>query len=421
MSTNEQFAKACDSLEGGNGDRFWVIYKHDRERSPCINAKQDDIFGRVVHDTTYTICDEEMDIAGWRQYGKSIKISYAIRTLFLVTSGLEDNSSISPAGAQCLQAFLEEVKENKSIVSIKISYDILSTALAMELRRFFENNLKLRDVMIMYRGNSTVTPAQSAYLSTALRDVSLKKLYIRCFSAVFTNNGAIEQILSACGKVYYLQILGLKQNFQVTALAEYLRTGTLEEFHLGETGNYTSNFDVQMAERELLASLTQNSSIKSLLVNTLFRGDEASELFKNVLCDTTSLANVCQSNHTIEAIYNRRNIRISHVCKEYLELNKISNKTKVVQSKLMKYYFSRHVDLSSPNQSNNPMRSIANMPLCLLTEILGIDVPEKQSAVFNILKCIPELCDVSSRDEVHAERSSNSKRSSRSKRQKVTM
>ena len=98
-----------------------------------------------------------------------------------------------------------------------------------------------------------------------------------------------------------------------------------------------------------------------------------------------------------------------------------SNKRKVIQRKLMKYYFSRHVDLSSQDQSTNPIRSIANMPLGLLTEILGLKVKGKHSVMFNILKCIPELCDVSSRRLFQSEGSCDADCGSDKKRQKVDM
>ena len=296
-------------------------------------------------------------------------------------------------------------------------------ASALDLSFFFENNEKLIDVEILYRNNN-VTPEQSAQLSTALSNVSLKRLFIRCFSIGITIDRSFEQILSACQKVNYLKVQGLKENLKFTALAELLRAGTMEKIYLIKGRDNAPNLDIQMAERELLESLNQNSRLRSFKVMGLFRGEGAGESIKNVLCNTTSIVSVCQSNHTLETIvvvdYAKNEIKLDDI-EEYLKLNKSSNKRKVVQCKLMKYYFSRHVVLSSPDQSNNPMRSIANMPLGLLSEILGIDIPEKQSAVFNIIKCIPELCDVSSRYDVHAERSSNSENSSRNERQKVTL
>ena len=85
----------------------------------------------------------------------------------------------------------------------------------------------------------------------------------------------------------------------------------------------------------------------------------------------------------------------------------------MIQRKLMKYYFTLRVDLSSPVQSTNT--------LGIWTEILGIDVPEKQSALFNILKCIPELCDVSSRSLVQSVGSYGEDGGSDKKRQKVAV
>ena len=54
----------------------------------------------------------------------------------------------------------------------------------------------------------------------------------------------------------------------------------------------------------------------------------------------------------------------------------------------MQFYFSGHFDMSS----------ITNMSLSVVAHIMGIDVEDKQSAIFNILKSIPELCSASSSD-----------------------
>ena len=54
----------------------------------------------------------------------------------------------------------------------------------------------------------------------------------------------------------------------------------------------------------------------------------------------------------------------------------------------MQFYFSGDFDTSS----------ITNMPLSVVAHIMGIDVEDKQSAIFNILKSIPELCSASSSD-----------------------
>ena len=60
----------------------------------------------------------------------------------------------------------------------------------------------------------------------------------------------------------------------------------------------------------------------------------------------------------------------------------------------MQFYFSGHFDMSS----------ITNMSLSVVAHIMGIDVEDKQSAIFNILKSIPELlCSASSRDGVQSQ------------------
>ena len=119
---------------------------------------------------------------------------------------------------------------------------------------------------------------------------------------------------------------------------------------------YPRNIDKEKAKDEQLESLTQNTSLKRLVVHRLFRGEGAGVSIKNVLCNTTSIASVCHSNHTLVDICDfPRDNDTTFDCKEYLVLNQISNKRKVIQRKLMKYFFSRHVDLSSQDQTKNPI------------------------------------------------------------------
>ena len=266
---------------------------------------------------------------------------------------------------------------------------------ALDLRYFLENNKNLKEIDL--RSGDIVSPAQSAHISTAFRDVSLKKLCIGWdgFDGpdIFTNNGAFEQIILACQKVKKIHIHRLKENYQCTSVAALLQdpVGSLEELtlELPYNDDDDSEFDLERAKNELLAGLSRNNKLKILDVGRdLFHDDEYKSRFKNLLCNITSIDSICQSNHTLQWMW--INAKIQEHCDAFLELNRNPNKNKVIQAKIMQFYFSGDFDASS----------IANMPLALLAEILGIDVEKKQSAVFNILKSIPELCDAGSRDLV---------------------
>ena len=417
MSTDikEKFARACNQIEGGRIHQISVSYLHPPGSSPKLMIRNNDgrvVSGSYIQNFRVDFTDSEMNADLWRQYGKSIKISNEVKQFDF----LGQEQEVSPEATQCLQAFFEELKENTSIEKFGINNITLGTAIsALDLRYFFQNNNTLRDTTIVI--GQQVTQAQSAKIATALRDVSMNMVFIRGYArggrlGGFFHNEAFKQIISACQRVGLLGCT-LEANDHFASVAEFLRdpSSLIEMMALSRVRvrDNSRNVDVERAENELVAGLNQNSNLKVLQVSDLFEKDTARGYIKfhNLLCDTTSIASVCQSNHTLEEIHLHR--EKLPACEEYLELNKISNKRKVVQCKLMKYFFS---------QSTNPIRPLANMPLGLLTEVLGIDVPEKQSAVFNILKYIPELCDVSSRSAFQLQESCDADSAPDKKRQK---
>jgi hypothetical protein len=120
-----------------------------------------------------------------------------------------------------------------------------------------------------------------------------------------------------------------------------------------------------------------------------------------LLCNSTTLQNICNSNHTLETVNHScyaeanhfRYAEANHSCtsftSECLELNRNENKNKVIQNKVMQFYFVGSFDLAP----------FASMPLSVLAKVMsgGKEMKNKQTAIFELLRAIPELCHVSSR------------------------
>jgi hypothetical protein len=114
-------------------------------------------------------------------------------------------------------------------------------------------------------------------------------------------------------------------------------------FHYSE-----ANGDVVGPEnfRLLAACLNGNTKLTSLGLNRLGGTAEWSascnDCFCKLLCNTTSIENICNSNHTLQEIggYQR-----SRLLNEYLELNKNENKSQVIRNKILKYYFVGDFDI----------------------------------------------------------------------------
>jgi hypothetical protein len=122
-----------------------------------------------------------------------------------------------------------------------------------------------------------------------------------------------------------------------------------------------------------------------------------------------------------------------------LLLNKIENKKKVIQNKIIQFYFVGDFDLAP----------FASMPISVLARVMSLGervefdpvshakmsysrtlreryqrikmkgIPNKQTAIFELLRGIPELCNVSARSVQLKENNNNSVELLGSKRQKV--
>ena len=82
----------------------------------------------------------------------------------------------------------------------------------------------------------------------------------------------------------------------------------------------------------------------------------------------------------------------SALSQQCLLLNKSDNKAKVIHNKIVKFYFVGEFDV----------HPFAKMPLSVLPEVMSrIEGNDKHSAVYRLLQCIPELCNVSERVSSH--------------------
>ena len=409
MSADEQFANACNELQQRRVIRVQIIIYHDLDHHSSITA-----LTQIVGDSfDPVIQDYEMDVAGWGQFGKSIKTSTAIKHLHMQTWGPEE---ITPEVVRCPLAFFNEVKENTSIVALSLDIDMCAAIPVPDLRYFFHNNHNLRFVNFVTTSHRPISLAQSTHLSAALRDLTLENLQFDC--SWFANNGAFQQVLFASQKINRLLLFGLKENYQLLFIADWLRDPTtiLQNIYLKV---YNFNLDKERVENEILTSLVQNTNLQSLRISGLFQDGVSKERIKQLLCNTSSIHSIIESNHSLLRIkvYDEdedsdeedETIELETPWQQYAALNKNPNKNKVIQAKIMQFYFSGDFDPSS----------IANMPLSVLANIMGLNVQAKQSSIFNILKSIPELCSISSRAGLQSQKNLSDSSLGVNKRQKT--
>ena len=332
------------------------------------------------------IYDAEMNAIDWRQYGSTVKTSTTVIKLQLTTSSESERGWIAPKAVRCLQAFFGEIQHNTSIQSFWFDTDIIESIPPSDIRYFLQNNKKLN--LVEMRGHDCVSPAQATHISTSLMDVNVKKFLIDCG---WINDGSYRKVILACRNVKTFQLY-CSENDEFSAVAELIRDPmtTMEELDI-HTNWRPPNLNVKKAENDILASLSQNVSLKTLKVHGLFGGNQLFEHIANLICDTTSLESVHKSNHSLQIVeislrrgfhstFYQRDLQELH--EQYLELNKNPDKWKVIQTKITQHYLSGYFDASP----------FVSMPLSALPQIFGIDIRNKPSAIFTILKNVPELC-----------------------------
>jgi hypothetical protein len=143
--------------------------------------------------------------------------------------------------------------------------------------------------------------------------------------------------------------------------------------------------------REVTSVLTNNTKLIGLRLKWWREqmSDIAYDYFKKLICDQSSIESIYNSNHTLEELI------LGDSCALWIyELSRLNNnkdKAQVVRNKILKYYFVGDFDVMP----------FTNMPVSVVPEVIcriRSDTKQSlQSAIFRLLKCIPELSNMGNR------------------------
>jgi hypothetical protein len=327
-------------------------------------------------DYHFDVTDQLDEVDAWTSFGRAVRNCTLKEFLFRRRIRGENNMNggdLLAAVARCINAFAAEVKYNTTIESASFELPGLSMN---DLSEFLENNKALKNLYLS--SHEPVSLEKSAVLSRAIRIAQLKEVNIS--GCQFANDGLFEQILEGCSRGDLLT-LTCSYNWQCTAVAALLRdpANVLSELHIMlMPPRYSEDDDWVSLVSE---SLVGNRKLKTLFIHA--RGLKASKRFEGekLLCDVSSIEKICNSNHTIENFH----IFLEHSpkLKQYLLLNRNEDKDQVIRDKVRQFYFVGKFDVSS----------FVNMPLSVIPKVISrIDGKDKQSAIYRLLKCIPELC-----------------------------
>ena len=330
----------------------------------------------------------------WKRIGEAIKRSKSLDLLGLHFEINSPMSVVDPTVLDCLGQLYEGLKENTSVAQLHLA-QLCPEIPIFDMNYFMRNNNKLKDLHLSYLN---FLPEQ---LQSGLRNCSLELVNI-CGPIDIELNTLIVQ---SCVNV---QELRLGVTIPNDAVAELLQNPASKLEKL-------SVCNIKHDELSLLArSLVGNKKLTQLKIHYIH--SEATfnwGPFKTLLCDTSSIDSIQNSNHTLTHVEYDNTAKRDQAVPEYLELNMLPNENEVIREKIARYYFVGDFDLSP----------FVNMHVTLLPSILGlIEGGEliQRNAIFRMLRIIPDLCDVNQRHAEETNYVNNGPRlSSRNKRQKV--
>jgi hypothetical protein len=285
---------------------------------------------------------EYNDVAGWRQLGRAIDNNSNIDYLS-IDVWLSD-ATVQPA-ATCHREFYNELKHNTSIQMLSL-HPVSKILPSFDLGYFLRNNSNMNNLSLggAPDGGYVISEIDAAIFSSAIEGAKLREFDVGP-NIRFGNDEAFQQISSACWGVEFLFVTcGTHSNY--SALAALLRDprAILQRLFIRESLD-SANFDERLAVREIAASLVGNAQLMELGLGLQFRSQAVVDEFDTLLCDASSIGDICNSNHTLAKIYLHHG-DLSARTRECLQLNQNENKNKVIRDKIRRYYFIGDFDLA---------------------------------------------------------------------------
>lgn len=373
---------ACRLLEGDGSSIDTVvvsIYIEEENQYGKICIWMDETGNYQPLESRYSF--RSFDI--WERLGKAFENTEADYWLRLICGAHEVGVEINEESRRSLTTFFDGLKNNTSVESLYLDLDLYpdSRFPAFDLVHFARNNKNFIDCALL--SDEPVTHEQSFVISNMLEVASLETFSIIECNFGISNESAYRRIILACLNVKTLMLL-CRTPSQYVALGALLvhPSAVVSVLHLRKNCNE--------GIASVITSLRHNTTLRKWIIDM---NDDDNHLMASVLCDTSSLESIQQSNHTLESV---GLFSIFMKVSELLELNENTNKEKVIRTKISRYYFAESFDTSP----------FAKMPISVVPEVMGMIEGNEQyccNAIFRVLQGIPDLCNVASRTEARLE------------------
>ena len=348
------------------------------------------------------------NVEQYTRFGESIGINKSIRLIFL--SWRNHQGPINEQHYQCIQSFYRGIESNTSITDLCMDLEcigIRANRVDESFPRFnfqetpITSNLEKFEFLENKYRVTTFKEDATTLIIQALQSISqVKSLDISCLPI---NESAFPRIISACPSPMKRLTVSCDTAQHCSTLADYLQSNRLMVSHLDVYKVTRSPQKLTMQEASTIINGLKNGTVplKTLILichigNTYFNS------VRDLLCDTTSIESICSSNHTLLEIkpcpkgdlWYEDKFGRSIIENSLKKLNIIENKEKVIREKIARYYFVGDFDVSP----------LASLPVSAVPSVLGMIKGKKldrQSAIFRLLKSIPDLCNVGSRVNIN--------------------
>ena len=319
----------------------------------------------------------------WNRLGAAFGQNTSLEKLQL-RDGLRRPYHIDNESYECIEAIYRGLELNSSLENIEIDLDLMNdeTLPSFNLRDAqFKGSLKIFKLCDGRMNNN-----QSHIISSFLENTSLQCFDISSVAFDAFNEQSFGRIISACTKVQALDV-------ECNTISQYTTVASLLRNPIVNLSVISFHFE-SMDEEKLsiiAAGLARNTTLKFLVLGFygMSIGDTDTSILAKALCDASSIESIHTSNHTLKHVAPTE--KMLPIVLDCLKLNEIEDKDKVIRKKIAKYYFIGDFDISP----------FAKMPVSVLPKVLSLieeDDENQQSAIFRMLKLIPELCSFLSGD-----------------------
>ena len=384
MKISADINDAIKLIDGNKLDTLRVDFKGDDSWSAQISLSSWGGCGDMAFDGRFHLDPE--DTNGWDCWLEAFGRNTSIRELSLFYYPGEMSVQLY----RSIESFHHVLESKTSIHKLSMDTNLFTDDRSLPTLNLVDSQLKESLNVFSLNCCGTITDNQSSVISSVLETMSLQTMALNTFdmdqgsSENSINDSAFRRIILACSQVeslFWVNLCNSPSVSQCSAVAALL----------GNTHSMLNKLVIDKLETEeglskIAAGLTGNTTLRELRIHGC---KEKLDSVAKALCDASSIERIRNSNHTLQEIY-------SSECNKYpflmdcLELNENANKDEVIREKIAWYYFSGDFDVSP----------FANMTIKLQPRVLATiegDSINCQSAIYRMLKSIPELCNISSR------------------------